>query len=96
MEHTPSPWVYESGEGRNIRAPDGGRIAQICHLRGWYGLEGRRNDEEVRANAHLIAAAPELLEVLKAICNGEWNVENDLLIFLAKAREIIAKAEGRE
>jgi hypothetical protein len=60
-EHTPGPWKLESGETYTVRAADEGGLCQLKWLRGRHGLGGRRPDEEVYANALLIAAAPELL-----------------------------------
>ena len=45
----------------------------------------------LRADANLIAAAPELLEALKAICNETKNVSPKTFDMCNKA---IAKAEG--
>jgi len=55
------------------------------------------NDQQ-RANARLIAAAPDLLEALKAMnqawmCNVEWH---DWEASVKQAEAAIAKAEGRE
>ena len=59
--------------------------------------------EEAEANAHLIAAAPDMYEALKALLRwaelsytndtGEWADENDPTIVLTK--KAIAKAEGK-
>ena len=62
--HTPGPWKvgYKNESGRYIEAPDG--YVAVVHY--W-----SRSDEEMEANARLIAAAPDLLEALI------WMVEND-------------------
>jgi hypothetical protein len=58
---TPGPWEDDpNGEARNVRAPDGGIVAQMGHLSGHHGASGRRKPQEVSANARLIATAPEL------------------------------------
>ena len=68
MEHTQGPW--KSGGG-TIYAPwperEGDRI--IADLLTHHGDNGLTNDE-VTANAKLIAAAPDLLETLEEIGNG--------------------------
>jgi len=38
------------------------------NLKGAHGLAGRRHGDEVAANARLIAAAPDLLDALQALC----------------------------
>jgi len=58
--HTKGPWVVDSGEALSVRAPHGGIVAQLHHLRGRHGMGGRLPDGEAVANARLIAAAPEL------------------------------------
>ena len=67
-KHTPGPWdIYVGYVGTFIRAPknDGfGRIV-IAEM----SADKAFSQEEVRANAHLIAAAPQLLTVLEAV---EW------------------------
>ena len=59
-----------------------------------------------QADAHLIAAAPELLEVLRSLVDrarlvtdnafGVWRIESSIDGVIAEARVAIAKAEGRE
>jgi hypothetical protein len=61
--HTPGPWAVELPSGypcsakSNILKPDGTILARID-----YGI-----GETEQANARLIAAAPELLEALRAL-----------------------------
>ncbi|CUX07686.1 hypothetical protein CFBP6626_07585 [Agrobacterium tumefaciens] len=62
--HTPGPWLEAGrGAGSHIHADKG----EVAWLRSYMGID----DEQIEANARLIAAAPELLEALK------WMVEND-------------------
>jgi hypothetical protein len=108
IAHTPGPWYCnKTGEmkysGFTIREKKTAR--SICA----YASNGKRPLEEQQANANLIAAAPELLEALKAFVshsmggtnnNGEtwigWQKgEGDSADKLAFARAAIAKAEGR-
>ena len=85
-KHTPGPWYLLEKEmfGFSIRAntPRGSEI--IAETGGF----------DSDANAHLIAAAPELLEALKMVIDetnaGLWK---DVLP-IRKAREAIRKAEG--
>ena len=64
MKHTKGQW-YTSGESINIADQhlvideETGQTIATC-----YGVS---SEEEAKANAHLIAAAPELLEVCKSV-----------------------------
>ena len=105
-QHTPGPWTYIEGD----------RIAAPCHEhpncektiawagRGHYGQQGVLqcsvgNNED--ANARLIAAAPDLLAVLKAFIEDErfqiaiGGNPNAVRALMAAATAAIAKAEVR-
>ncbi|HEY0878963.1 MAG TPA: hypothetical protein VGE10_10990 [Zeimonas sp.] len=69
-KHTAGPWVVDSGEALNVRAPHGGIVAQLHHLKGRHGMGGRLPDGEAVANAHLIAAAHDLLDFARALSQG--------------------------
>ena len=86
MSHIPEPWeVFDSHTG--IYILDSAEQAAICKLE-WC--------LEAEANARLIAAAPEMLAVLKQLCENfgvccdgtPWSA-------LREARAVIDKAEGR-
>lgn len=96
MKHTKGPWKYaEDTEdllaGRevvamNIYAPDKlcGHVASVGAL----GMAAN----EIEANAHLIAAAPEMLEALEAIAaltDGTLSTHVNQI-----AKQIIEKARG--
>ena len=58
---------------------------------------GLVTDDELMSNARLMAAAPELLEALKAcagICAGESMSKSSLIRALEMARAVITKATG--
>lgn len=58
-KHTPGPWLYANrSAGAHIHANDG----EIAWLRSYMGIA----DKQIDANARLIAAAPELLEIVEA------------------------------
>lgn len=88
MEHTKGPWEAKQGGDNHftIEDKDNSYIAEIS----WRHF----NNE---ANAKLIAAAPELLEMLKEaverceINNGEGEEDEFIEMFNAT----IAKAEGK-
>jgi hypothetical protein len=107
-QHTPGPWAVLDDDGYvgvpfipiQTDKPAGAPWTLICEVRG----NGNDNDpdlglnDEDRANARLIAAAPDLLTALKlalpileganAKCTGETA-------FIRRVRAAIAKAEGR-
>ena len=101
--HTPGPWrinntgsignLIEGYSGKKLFDGDDGyrtiAIYQSCES------TGLRNEElwNAKANARLIAAAPELLEALKLIANAE-NSALDLAYCKGIARAAIAKATG--
>lgn len=58
---TPGPWHVSNGEAIKVAAKDGS-LATVTHIY----LRGRRNTNEVEANAHLIAAAPDLARTVIA------------------------------
>lgn len=94
-KHTPGPWEAGNGEvttqqieGRSFR-----RIAAVQD----YGMGCLPEVDE--ANAHLIAAAPDLLESLRRLLDCcELNLdemEPETLLRIYEARAAIAKAEGQ-
>lgn len=95
MAHTPGPWsILETsprgaGEtcGYCIDSP-GGDICDVVGLPGDGGVGG--------ANARLISAAPELLEVARIIAgDGKYGTKDYPLSSIARlARAAIRKAEG--
>ena len=87
MAHTPGPWAVF--HGMVVTANADGSIPPTTQVLGY--MNGMRD-----ADARLIAAAPELLAALKAICAAD-DVKSlaDLVTVLPDARAAIAKAEGR-
>ena len=106
MSHTPGPWydwlphgcdggcrTIRTEEGRARGSYHGAEIAYTC---------GLADDDEDKANARLIAAAPDLLEALKAITkvemperdNSAWREVVQTIKNIA--RDAIKSAEGRE
>ncbi len=85
-QYTPGPWRVggvedlRHGRGRQIAADD----AKICVV---YGVR----DSDVKANARLIAAAPEMLEALKMVLqHGRIDDSENRMAMVASA---ITKAE---
>ena len=82
-QHTPGPW--DVSFGRNDAAIHaGGTIAMIDDvMTGW------------RANARLIAAAPELLAALgDIVASSDANCGDSLANAIRTAKDAIAKAKG--
>lgn len=91
--HTSGPWSVETKGSRHfIDGEDGLTVAYLDR-------RGVRDEKEIEANAHLIAAAPDLLTALVALVGeydlGEVDLEPEDLAKLEAARAAIAKAEGR-
>ena len=100
--HTPAPWQIEwntaqGGEGHYIKdSNDMGEISRIAAV-----LFHDDTDGETRANARLIAAAPQLLEALQTTAANlrSWKAANGGGIktfdsWLEVVEEAIAKAKG--
>lgn len=84
MSHTPGPWeVDKRMSGYNVKVKD--QDYYICETFGEY-------DDVDKADAHLIAAAPELLEALEELLGWEILCPVE---FEEKARAAIAKARGQ-
>lgn len=84
--HTPGPWrFYDDSNGVTNRieiVAVGKTVARIYHS----------VQTEDLPNARLIAAAPELLEALKALSEAD---ETDYIVWI-RARAAIDKAEGEQ
>ena len=115
MKHTPGPWIGVDNNGKfnsdhSWTAEDDGAccseaapiwagdrvVALVVHSSDLLSL---RSHPSVTANAHLIAAAPDLLEALKkcaSVCAGETMSKSGLISALESARAAIAKATGEK
>jgi hypothetical protein len=99
-KHTPGPWGFDPDNwGQSFKA--GWGILALdedgCALRPAYihvERNGYDHHEEAEANARLIAAAPELLEALKAKLAA--RVHNERVKADEMARAAIAKATGEK
>ena len=95
MSHTPRPWKierhYDSGY-KNISAQKHTALAQVV-----WCMEDEDRSPSCEANAHLIAAAPDLLEALEIAldCAGDawWAEKADAAI--AKATGVLAEGDSK-
>lgn len=102
--HTKGPWMSSAGRAL-IFSPTHGNIAEVYAPN---SLNDVKTNEEAKANACLIAAAPELLEALEAMLVDYANTAacvregcdcagNEYPKAIARAaRAAIAKARGEE
>lgn len=87
-KHTSGPWsIHDTGETMvEIRSSKGLVIAEV----GDTSLE-----DEI--NAHLIAAAPELLDMLqRGLCMTGPTSSDSNLAWFAEVRSLVAKATGSQ
>ena len=86
-KHTPGPWAVHSSYPWIIKQdadvpfcePDSGLT--ICNTMGHSNSGFFPTPEEGRANARLIAAAPELLEVMRDVVGALWVVDSHQVEF---------------
>jgi len=96
-KHTPGPWVAASSPSSVVGWPICGKMGRIIgDVACLHARPGTDAYAEVEANAHLIAAAPDLLAALKrcvvlAAAHPGGDDPN-----VARANAAIAKAEGRD
>ena len=88
--------VDQSGEGTKIKDAGGNTVLWTQHTH----LRGRRTDAEVRAIADLAAAAPDMLDALKAavsqvhLTDSTEPMSPDVKRVFDQCCYAIAKAEG--
>lgn len=97
-KHTQWPWKIQSlpherefrkGENYAIRDSRGCALAQVGHI------DAIHDGDETKANARLIAAAPELLYALKwALENLGDDLDPDFQTAKTHCEMIVKKAEG--
>ena len=95
-KHTLGPWEASEGYPSDIwhvDMPSRGYSVVVSRAEEDWDMAG----EEVQANAHLIAAAPELLDALETLLlSTERDDMNFRVRAMEAAREAIAKAKGGE
>lgn len=104
---TPGPWTNSDGLVNGIETRAGFGPSNRTSLDIFDAAEWPLSlDQEAQANAHLIAAAPELYEALELaifcmvanekIKNPEWDERATPTSAIGKARAILAKARGEQ
>jgi hypothetical protein len=90
MAHTPGPWTIQAIRDRHIWIRAGEVV--IAEIDG----SNDPDDDRVEADAHLIASAPELLELVNFVlaCEGNDYAVDDQ--WIARAEAAIEQAEGRQ
>lgn len=98
--HTPGPWRTDPDVGNeSVLGADGIMVAD-CSI--FTARNHRRNPAINQANARLIAAAPDLLNLVRrfiALSGGVWNPERyaaEEAELMQEARAAIAKARGEQ
>ena len=90
MTHTPGPWyAVDNGHYIDINIRDGIFSPSVASVAPSKFLDGGDNS---KANADLIAAAPDLLDALRDMVSDRSELREGTIAF---ARWAIAKAEGR-
>ena len=89
---TPGPWThnrgYDQGGAPTLRAVGWpGRMRDVCRVL----YDGGSEDPEVHANARLIAAAPEMAELLERIVEHGTTPKGT---FALEARALLARIKG--
>ena len=89
LKHTPGPWVKDYGhtEG-HIKTLHNPEVHTKTVIKYRYNMcEEILTEEEIEANARLISAAPEMLEMLICIAEADCTISKEL-------QDIIEKATG--
>jgi hypothetical protein len=104
-KHSPGPWLVRVGGGRvhpSVAASDGASVCSCTGSAPGFGTYALESDDLRLANARLIAAAPALLDALKAMLREHdamstplpGNAGDRWPETATAARTAIAKAEG--
>ena len=90
---TPGPWTVGGKFGTRVLVGEN-------VLSDMWNIPGPGGVDEGKANAHLIAAAPDMYEALEAAIleygkpGGPWNVPSSPGTWIDKAKAAIVKARG--
>ena len=90
-KHTPGPWHRNIKPASKYTTVWAGRNTHVAYVH-----TGTLPEEQIEANAHLIAAAPAMYEAIKALI-VEWNRHGccDSRDVVYRAEQALAQAEGK-
>lgn len=92
MKHTPGPWSVKIGTDYTRVVMKKTEVSLIMA-----DLSGEADPRELAANARLIAAAPELLDIVQKFVsafNTNYSASTMNYEFGADARRLLARIEG--
>jgi hypothetical protein len=95
--HTPGPWFVNADN--SLLVENKNRLRSIAEIHDHSDTANEELTEEAKANAHLIAAAPEMLEALKHM--AAWLNSGVIVdgkrpnLMLSVVNQTIAKATGQ-
>lgn len=96
-KHTPGPWT---ANGDTVKGPTGNIVAECCGYSVKATDPAQRAQGGREANAHLIAAAPELLAVVENLfaASDDNASASEIVNYInwQAARDALAKATGEE
>lgn len=102
-KHTEGPWHLNTSIRSNLYVEtNNARMPFICDMQ--LSVASEDDKDEIEANARLIAAAPELLDIVRriesiyvyvdSITAGDAGMNTRAKRMLRDCREVLAKAEG--
>ena len=97
MRYTPTPWIIEDDIPFVYALNDNGYNRMSLLIQPGYTETSRTLEAELRADAHLISAAPDMYEALKLWHDHQQGTRGHYCSECANAIEkALAKAEGRQ
>jgi hypothetical protein len=98
-KHTPGPWeIKEKEQGRRqVIVTKQGVISELANYGHAGGINATCFIDELKANACLIASAPDLLDACRAIASlADGQGQRNMMEVAGQAKAAIAKAMGRD
>ena len=92
--HTPGPWFIDPNVKKNANYIDISSQEHIGLATAVWRMDGDERTPECEANARLIAAAPELLNLAELV--ADLDTPEDMAALYDMAMKLIAKARGEE